>query len=232
MNVLVFCPFVSFDAYAPALRTIYSQYWQGRLDYLFMRGGEDPNKGKVENVSIKYRMGQDVFLRGDYDAMLTVEQDMVLPPNALWRLSRVQADIVYGLYCFRNGTPIWNVFAELDEGHGQSVFQVNPRIAKRGWGQVIDCVGLGLGCTLIRRHVLETIEFRYSDPFCCDWMLALDAQRAGFSQKADLGTVCGHINPPDILWPARDTRKGYIVEQLGNATEYAYPTEYLDESEE
>jgi hypothetical protein len=94
-----------------------------------------------------------------------------------------------------------------------------------------------MGCTLIRRCVLEQLIFRTHRMACCDWGLAMDAQEYGFSQRCDLGVVCGHMTthnpssvvgatpwvlgvegPPRIIWPDPD------VEGIGKL----YRVEYLE----
>lgn len=83
-----------------------------------------------------------------------------------------------------------------------------PRHARAAWGRIADVEGIGLGCTLIRRPVLEFVDFRLPDDLaegtCCDWMFAFDCKRLGFTQRAHLGVVCGHLpqHPSSgSLWP-------------------------------
>jgi hypothetical protein len=78
---------------------------------------------------------------------------------------------------------------------------------------------VGMACTLIRRHVLERLAFRLQPDAveCCDWWLARDARAAGWSQRADLGLVCGHISPtpsPRVLWPDKDEPRLWRVSRL------------------
>jgi hypothetical protein len=97
-----------------------------------------------------------------------------------------------------------------------------------------------MGCTLIKRNVLEEIRFRLHDgthswiveeyekqykkiginPYqdrrqmvCDDWLLAMDAQHYGFSQRANLGVVCGHINGESVLWPDPEIDKLFRVDK-------------------
>ncbi len=84
-------------------------------------------------------------------------------------------------------------------------------IARKAWGQAIETSGVGLGCTLIWRRVLEAIPFRCDLPeeHANDWEFALDVKAAGFVQKHDLGVACGHLsydveNAPVAYWPDPD----------------------------
>ena len=52
------------------------------------------------------RRGQWRFA-GGFDALLLVENDMILPPDALLKMAAVDADVVYGLYVNRHGWRKW-----------------------------------------------------------------------------------------------------------------------------
>jgi hypothetical protein len=70
--------------------------------------------------------------------------------------------------------------------------------------QIIEIAGVGLGCTAIQRHVLETIPFTRRGQACNDWYFAVDCQYHDFVQRCDMGLVCGHMTTdpsPRILWP-------------------------------
>ncbi len=172
------------------------------------------------NICEKYNFAREVALREGYDALLTVEADMVIPPDTLTRLLAVDADVAYGLYCSRHNKYRWLAFTEITERHGLSLDE-EPERARAAWGKVIETRGVGLGCTLIRRHVLEAIRFRWEGGFLAnDWYFSLDCIERGFVQKHDLGVVCGHITKrpsPRIIWPSpepNDLGRLYRVEFL------------------
>jgi hypothetical protein len=152
-----------------------------------------------------------------------------VPPHAIQSLVDAGADIAYGLYVWRHNLRRWSAYTELDLFGGYSLSLFHER-ARGAWGQVVDVAGLGMGCTLIRRNVLEALPFRLyegeaddwvvkeygdrvrflgGDPhrpqknmFCDDWMLALDAAHHGFTQRAHLGVACGHVAEEGwTLWP-------------------------------
>ena len=78
------------------------------------------------------------------------------------------------------------------------------------WGKVVDTAGVGLGCTLIRRDVLEAIPFRVKDEWIAnDWYFAIDAREKGFIQRHDCSVVCGHIDGYRTLWP--DVADGWLA---------------------
>lgn len=234
-SILVYTPMLRL--YGRALQSILRLQWPGRLDVVFDKGLDASagaeKQARFEAVTAKYEHGRELLLAGDYAAMLCIEDDMIVPPDALQRLWDTGADIAYGLYCWRNQSfHKWSAYLELGDEYGKSLSD-DPAAARQSWGAVVDVSGVGLGCTLIRRHVLETFGFRKHKIACCDWGLALDAQAAGFRQVCDLGVICGHMTaeleqatfpmqygvqgPPRILWPSPD------FERIGRM----YRVEYL-----
>ena len=64
--------------------------------------GDNPffdNNGR-NNIAHNYNKARDLVMSNGYDALMTVEADMVIPTNALSKMIKHDADVVYGLYCF------------------------------------------------------------------------------------------------------------------------------------
>lgn len=181
------------------LRALFTQTYAGSLSHVFMRDNPEPEAG--QNIIRAYRRLREIFLGGPYDALWIVENDVIPPPQALDKLLAVDADIAYGVYCFRRGKPVVNIMHPAS----RNTITDSPQAWAAGvrTGAVIDCGGLGFGCTLIHRRVLERLEFRTDggggDADSC---LAADAPRAGFTQQAHLGVLCGHKRPDGVtIWP-------------------------------
>lgn len=205
--------------YARTIQSAMNVIWDAPIDYVFGRE-DNPVEMPYDNICKKYNQGRKLALEGGYDALWTVEADMIIPPIALERLTRIDADVAYGLYVSRHGSQRWLAFSHIGETVGISIS--DDRInAKAAWGQVIETQGVGLGCTLIWRHVLEAIEFRHPGAETAnDWFFSLDCQKHGFVQKHDLGVVCGHIvGPPSpkILWPDPEAERLYRIEFFDEA---------------
>ena len=214
MRLLVVTPL--YHMYPAALESILALDKPCRVDYL-MLAADDPFAdgtlmGGYRNITHKLNRAREVALRGGHDAMVLLEDDMIVPPDTLTRLLACESDIAYGLTCWRNGKPGWSARMTLTEGGDVVNLSDYPDEARRLAGQVVDVAGVGTFCTLIRRRVFTALPFRLSEtlPVCCDWWTSVDAQRLGFSQRADLGLVCGHITPtptPRVIWPdAREER--------------------------
>jgi hypothetical protein len=88
---------------------------------------------------------------------------------------------------------------------GESLSLHPKKLRKAIQKGTIPCSGAGLGCVLIKRKVLEVIQFRMEWPEQgghCDSYFSRDVLRAGFTQKADMSVICGHkTETGEILWP-------------------------------
>lgn len=238
-NVLVFCPM------SPTMPRLWGRTLQSLfrlesekigIEYWF-RGWDNPHPKPYENVAHNYNVARKAVLTLGMDALLTVECDMIIPPDTVDRLAATGADIAYGLYVWRHGRREWSAYSELKALKGRSLSR-DPEIAREAWGKVIDVAGVGQGCTLIRRHVLEQIEFGLwpgtPELVSSDWMLALDAQRLGFTQRCDLGVVCGHqtYTPwPQVIWPDPEEEELYRVEALPDPVSGKLPVRVIRQGE-
>jgi len=176
--------------------------------------GDDPNAEPYENITRKYQYGQQLALDGGYEALMTVEDDIVVPPDAYSRLAALDCDVAYGLTVWRNSPHHWSAVLELGGQDHHVSLDEYPDRRQELWGGIMTVVGCGLFCTLIRRHVLEAIPFRRTGRHCCDWDFALDCADSGFVQKADLSVVCGHLTGDGLaaLWP--DPATGFRAEVI------------------
>lgn len=175
---------------------------------------DNPHPEGNVNILTLYNRARALFLAGAWDAMLTLEDDMVVPPDAIGRLAQCLedgADVAYSLYCWRYGPPHkWSAYRYVWPDSGESWSNAQPQTAA-GWltaGAVVPVQGLGLGCTLIRRRVLERLPFRLGDGGAAnDWYFAVDCQAAGYAAVCDFGVVCGHIRldpSARVIWPEVD----------------------------
>lgn len=201
MNVLVCTPF------GPSPHRIHPLTQQS-IDALGCATVALETTGKVADHLVdlcdKYNQARKLVLNGGYDAMLHIDADMVVPVDTLDRLSAVDADVAYGLYVMRTNPSHWLCWidgAPLDNHKG-------------AWGKVVKSTGAGMGCTLIRRNVLEWLKFRTDGVIAADWNFAQDCRAYGFSQAHDLGCVCGHINGDKVLWPDVDAPDFYRAEKI------------------
>lgn len=213
-DVLVFVPVYRLEP--ETVQAVFALEWGGPLSWLFQRDNplteadyDDERVRGVLNHVHQYKRGRETFLQGRYDAMLVIESDIIPPPDTLTRLAALDADVAYGAYMFRRSRQI-NLYHHYGEGAR------NPgeplTVMPGGWEQakrqgVVRVSGAGLGCVLIKRHVLEKLDFRTLSPDMsprvhCDSWFTTDVYAAGFQQWADVRAACGHKDTDGtILWP-------------------------------
>ena len=168
----------------------------------------------MRNILTQYQRAWELALAGGYDALLTVEHDMVLPANALQRLYNTDAAVVYGVYMLRHGTKTLNAWQYVNNrsmGMSLSLYPAElNRYRRRGWGRV---GGVGWGCTLIRREILTRISPRYTDDTDAgDIRFSIDCLHAGIKMIARFDVPCLHIEPDGtVLHPYRN---GGIVSRV------------------
>lgn len=214
-DILVFTPVYRLEP--ETVEAVLGLEWSGPITWILQRDNPNEIEGDLSRSGAARRQGisnnlhqmqrvRETFLAGRYDAMLVVESDMIVPKDALVKLASIDAHVVYGVYRFRTSDVI-NIF-ELYPGNprnpGESL-SIHPHLLKRAVKLgVYPCSGAGFGCTLIRREVLERLEFRIDErnSVHCDTYFSRDVLRAGFRQAADMSVICGHKDEKGvILWP-------------------------------
>lgn len=205
-HVMVFVPeHPGYGILPETMQSLMALRWPGPKTLVLFRGANSHWFVNV-NTARNYETARQLFLDSDCDVLVTIEADMIVPPDALHHLTQTEGDVVYGLYCWRYNAH-WNVQQRLNPNGGWS-WSANPAEAKRAWSAVeFDVAGAGQGCTLFRRNVLEHVPFRLFEgdegTFAQDWPFAWDCQQQGFLQRGTARVVCGHIDLENnrVLWP-------------------------------
>ena len=214
MKVMLYIPV--YHEYPESLESVYNLVVPECVTHLaVVRDDHQPEADDAyDRVTTKYSRARTQFLAGPYDALLTVEDDVIIPPHALKRLLETRADVAYGLYVSRRDYK-WLAYYQVGEQGGYSLSD-DPRRFRDVWGRRIVVEGVGLGCTFIRRRVLEQIAFRRDGSASCDWYLAVDCKRLGFVQICDTTVICGHITHQKagkvVIWPDLDESDGYRLQ--------------------
>jgi hypothetical protein len=182
---------------------------------------EQPYSGyDYRNILHANNRAREAALSGGFSHLLMLEDDMVPPPDALAKLLEEDADVAYGLYCWRRGGGHkWSAYQ-----NGRSLAESAPVTAAQHFavGAPLYSHGVGFGCTLITRDTLRSVPFRLPDDFdrggaSTDWMFAEDCAGAGLIQVTHFGVVCGHISMEPsarVIWPelADDGRPSWRYE--------------------
>ncbi len=128
------------------------------------------------------------FLQGNYDALLFIDSDMVVPADLLTRLIDADKDIVSAL-AFRR-TPGYEpcIFKECSETDAKFYLDY-PR-------GLIEIDGVGMACILIKRMVFETVPEPWFFPHKIlgeDLSFCVRARKTGFKIYCDTMLICGHV---------------------------------------
>jgi hypothetical protein len=138
-------------------------------------------------VYVAREQAVEACLQSDYDALLFVDSDMVVPMDLLTRLVDANKDIISAL-AFRRVPPYEPcIFKKCDRGDMQFWLDYPKGL--------IEIQGVGMACTLIKRKVLETVQKPYFFPepnIGEDLSFCIRAREAGFKIFCDTNMVCGH----------------------------------------
>jgi hypothetical protein len=167
------------------------------------------------NVLEHYKHARKLTLDGGFDALLTVEHDIIPPRWGLQRLWDMDVPVAYGVYIFRGSNNVVNVFRMVNSDNpdmSMSLFKgMLQNAVKKG---IVETSGTGNGFTLIRRDVLEKLDFRQSDngSYCPDLPFSTDCLRAGIKQYANFKVLCGHVLDNGTLWV--NTEYGIMMNRI------------------
>ena len=162
--------------------------------------------GDLRNVLYQYEQARARFLATNADALLLVEHDNILPDgDAAQRLYDTHADVVYGCYMLRHGSHVVNLWRyEGDRNLGQSWSLYPDEFRKlRERTTCVRVSGVGFGCVLMRRNVVERFPFRAGEPtaYAPDIPFAQDVLRAGIVSLARLDVPVAHYHDGVRLAP-------------------------------
>lgn len=155
--------------------------YDGPVDWV-VSSGDNPHDEPYDNITHQHNKARRMVLDDGYDALLSIEADMIVPEHTIQALIDADADIAYGLYVWRHRLKRWSAYSEIGLFGGYSL-TLDPDRARQLWGQVVDVAGLGMGCTLIRRNVLETLKFRLYEGKPGDWLIDAYADEARAYKK-------------------------------------------------
>lgn len=201
-------------------RSVEAQRIDGEIEWVI--GRDNPfGVGDLRNVAHQYAQARERFLAGTADALLTVEHDMVLPAGAAQALIDTPADVVYGVYLLRHDALVINAWRyDGDVNLGMSLSRYPAELAAARRDGLVRVSGVGHGCTLFRRHVLEQIAFREGDAanVAPDIPFAEEALRAGFISMARFDVEVVHMDGDQALAPFQASERAmYVARETVNA---------------
>lgn len=203
-SVLIVTPTYS-DAMSQETRdSVGALRFDGRREWAILTENPFPPPD-IRNVVAQYQHARTLFLAGDYDALLTVEHDMIPPPDGLKQLWSLDVPVAYGVYLLRHGTKVLNALEYIgDRALGDSLSLRRAKLRAARASGAVRVSGIGFGFTLMRRAVVERFPFhdgRQTGSTAPDLPFARDCVQNGVEQWAHFGVPCGHYSDGRILWP-------------------------------
>lgn len=194
-SVLVFTPTLRLED--ETVKSIFGLRWSGRLDFFFTRDNPYTQDEGYRNIYWNLVKAKNHFTVGGWDAVLIVESDMVVPSDAIEKLSVVDADVVGGVYVMRRSPISSNVMIYDPSGPDNlsalNVGQLNA-LPETGW-----CNGVSFGCTMIKKSALDVVDFRDVFPNPPDVSFMADCNRAGLRTAYRRSVSCGHIREDGLM---------------------------------
>ena len=140
-----------------------------------------------------------------YSHVFLVDDDVLLPPDALVKLLAHDLDIVTGLYFLRRWPHQPVIFDHVDE-RGWAKWGM----LSKGQNGLIEIQNAGLGCVLIKTEVFKNLEEPYvqigqmdKEGWCDDIYFFNRVRALGFKMHCDLTVRAGHAGQL-IVWPTQD----------------------------
>lgn len=158
-----------------------------------------PNNKKIHKVIAEsHEEIRKYMLRNNFNYLLHLESDVFPPIDVIQRLLIHDLPIVSAMYMIEFGhhshlmAQVMETFGKLRETRnlkdGQDLNYIN--------GKLKPTFHCGLGCVLIRRDVLENIQFRWEEGATIhpDGHFAFDTDQLGYQKFIDTSILCEHRN--------------------------------------
>lgn len=158
---------------------------------------KDNTKGKAR---LKLEKARNIFrkkvLEENFDYLLTVDQDIIVPPNVLQKLINAKKDLISAVYFThmeKNGIVKTIPVLFINTANPEQVTHLSIDEAFKD--QIIKIRACGLGCLLISKKCLEKVDFNFESNFPGgeDVYFCKQAQEKGFEIFADTSVKCRHL---------------------------------------
>jgi len=133
MRLLVYTPAYAGGPLAECRGSVLGQRYDDRWEWVVDDDDPFPTPDH-RNVLAKYQRARAKALAEGFDALVTVEHDMVLPVDALEKLAATEAPVVFGTYTLRHGSHVlntWRYENRRNFGMSLSLYPHELRILRR-----------------------------------------------------------------------------------------------------
>lgn len=156
-------------------------------------------KTSREYVTESQNLIRDYFLKNDYDYLFSLEVDIFPPRNIIEKLLLANKDIVGAPYFYNFGPESMILLQYFIKKQNGTYATYNPDLLDSMIffdGTVKQCYENGIGCTLIKRRIIEQIPFRWEkgNPGFSDTHFYKDLFDNHITNYIDTSVICRHYN--------------------------------------
>lgn len=199
MRILLAIP--TYESIEPdTFKSVYDMATVGQeVDFCFVRGYDC---AKARNNIAQQAVNEN------YDYVLMVDSDIILPREALIYLTYPLTDICFGVYprkhTLTGQTELFRLGEEdYSDSNNISISELESADYER-----IEVKGGGLGCALVNTDVFRTLEFPWfkyvtypnGDVLSEDLYFCCRASAEGYKLYADKRVRCGHVTKAAHYW--------------------------------
>ena len=163
------------------------------VDLYIPRWNPLPGAGPYPNLDVKSEIARKIAIVGDYDYLWSVEDDIVLPDDALFKLLAVDNAIASGIYRHRPETT-FNTTLDVRVSDPQGPQDADDRPIElrdiEGEERVIQCSLLTTGCLLIKKELFPVLEGIMGR----DYKISNLMNQKGIKMLCHSGVLCGHVD--------------------------------------
>lgn len=164
-----------------------------------------------ERVVESRNLLREIVLTKGYDYLLSLEQDVIPPLDIVDRLLNHHVKVVSGLYStprvmtrkrkdgslvkVREEVPLATLIGEPGKARWMMPEEVKGE-------RFLEVGGIGLGCVLIHRSILEKVKFRYDSTTAAfdDMWFSRDVRSLGEKIFLDTSVKCKHMTRRNWSW--------------------------------
>lgn len=163
------------------------------VDLYIERYNPMQGQGAYPNLIIKSEIARQIVIACLYDYLFIVEDDIVLPDDALEKLLTVENPIVVGLHRGRPET--WGVCGlcvRVADPDGPQDADDRPLTVDdiKNWGEIINCTTSSQACMLITRELLLKLEGAIGK----DYEIGKRLSELYIPLLCHTGVLCGHVD--------------------------------------
>lgn len=161
-----------------------------------------PAKHKTElfipqnySIDVSRNMTAHYAVENNFDYILFVDSDIVLPKNAITKLASHDKDVVSGVYAYKQLLRKEVVVKVFGNEEKKEYRDLKDTEIVESQTRLLKVDAFGFGCVLVKTEVIKKIDYPYfvfTQEMGEDVYFCRKAQNAGYELFVDTKVLCGH----------------------------------------